>query len=166
MTETDGLIAGVLLLFALFLYTFWPENSFASQKQKTRLDYLLERKEQLYENLRDLNFEYRAGKYPEEISFLSGAFSSMKLLSFWLRSITCSRYKTGITNRDKNDTDCGLKVTTRNELNSIECTLFCFEPFIWRRNGAGRDCDRNRDDKTTNKPAAGDAVTLLEPMSA
>jgi len=66
MTETDGLIAGLLLLFALFLYTFWPENSFASQKQKTRLDYLLERKEQLYENLRDLNFEYRAGKYPEE----------------------------------------------------------------------------------------------------
>jgi hypothetical protein len=66
MTETDGLIAGALLLFALFLYTFWPENSFASQKQKTRLDFLLERKEQLYENLRDLNFEYRAGKYPEE----------------------------------------------------------------------------------------------------
>ena len=66
MTETDGLIAGVLLLFALFLYTFWPENSFASQKQKTRLDFLLERKEQLYENLRDLNFEFRAGKYPAE----------------------------------------------------------------------------------------------------
>jgi predicted nuclease with TOPRIM domain len=33
---------------------------------KTRLDYLLERKEQLNENLRDLNFEFRAGKYPEE----------------------------------------------------------------------------------------------------
>ena len=66
MTETQGLIAGVILLIALFLYTFWPENSFASQKEKSRLDYLLERKEQLYENLRDLNFEYRAGKYPEE----------------------------------------------------------------------------------------------------
>jgi hypothetical protein len=66
MTETDGLIAGLLLLFALFLYTFWPENGFASQKEKTRLDFLLERKEQLYENLRDLNFEFRAGKYPEE----------------------------------------------------------------------------------------------------
>ncbi len=66
MTETQGMIAGMILLFALFVYTFWPENSFASQKQKTRLDYLLERKEQLYENLRDLNFEYRAGKYPEE----------------------------------------------------------------------------------------------------
>jgi hypothetical protein len=26
----------------------------------------LERKEQLYENLRDLTFEFRAGKYPEE----------------------------------------------------------------------------------------------------
>jgi len=66
MTETEGLIAGMILLIVLFLYTFWPENAFASQKEKTRLDYLLERKEQLYENLRDLNFEYRAGKYPEE----------------------------------------------------------------------------------------------------
>jgi len=66
MTETEGLVAGLLMLFALMLYTFWPENAFASQREKSRLDYLLERKEQLYENLRDLNFEYRAGKYPEE----------------------------------------------------------------------------------------------------
>jgi predicted nuclease with TOPRIM domain len=66
MTPTQGMIAGLLLLFALFVYTFWPENVFASQREKTRLDYLLERKEQLYENLRDLNFEFRAGKYPEE----------------------------------------------------------------------------------------------------
>ena len=66
MNGTYGLIAGLLLALALFVYTFWPENSFASQRQKTRLDYLLERKEQLYENLRDLNFEYRAGKYPEQ----------------------------------------------------------------------------------------------------
>ena len=66
MTDTQGLIAGMFLLFALLVYTFWPEDVFASQKEKTRLDYLLERKEQLYENLRDLNFEYRAGKYPDE----------------------------------------------------------------------------------------------------
>jgi hypothetical protein len=66
MTETQGLLAGAILLVGLFLYTFWPENAFASQREKTRLDYLLERKEQLYENLRDLNFEFRAGKYPEE----------------------------------------------------------------------------------------------------
>ncbi len=66
MTNTYGLLAGAVLLVALFIYTFWPENSFASQRQKTRLDYLLERKDQLYENLRDLNFEFRAGKYPEE----------------------------------------------------------------------------------------------------
>jgi len=66
MNETAGLMAGMFLLFSLVLYTFWPENGFASQREKTRLDYLLERKEQLYENLRDLNFEHRAGKYPEE----------------------------------------------------------------------------------------------------
>jgi hypothetical protein len=66
MNETQGIIAGILLMVALLIYTFWPENVFASQREKTRLDYLLERKDQLYENLRDLNFEFRAGKYPEE----------------------------------------------------------------------------------------------------
>lgn len=66
MTETQGLIAGALLALALGIYTFWPDNVFASQHEKTRLEFLLERKDQLYENLRDLNFEYRAGKYPEE----------------------------------------------------------------------------------------------------
>jgi hypothetical protein len=66
MTETQGLVAGVLLLIALLAYTFWPENVSASQLEKTRLDYLQERKEQLNENLRDLNFEFKAGKYPED----------------------------------------------------------------------------------------------------
>jgi hypothetical protein len=66
MNETQGIVAGFMLLIALMVYTFWPENAFASQKEKTRLDFLLERKDQLYENLRDLSFEHRAGKYPEE----------------------------------------------------------------------------------------------------
>lgn len=66
MTPTEGLLAGALLLIALFLYTFWPENTSANQAEKSRLEFLLERKDQLYENLRDLNFEFRAGKYPEE----------------------------------------------------------------------------------------------------
>ena len=66
MSTAQGELAGVFLTLALLVYTFWPENVFASQRQKTRLDYLQERKEQLYENLRDLNFEYKAGKYPEE----------------------------------------------------------------------------------------------------
>lgn len=65
MTTLQGELAGAALMVALFIYTFWPENVFASQREKTRLDYLLERKEQLYENLRDLNFEYKAGKLPD-----------------------------------------------------------------------------------------------------
>ncbi len=66
MTDSLGLICSGILALVLVVYTFWPENVFAVQREKTRLDYLLERKEQLYENLRDLNFEFRAGKYPEE----------------------------------------------------------------------------------------------------
>jgi hypothetical protein len=66
MTTLQGELAAIALGLALFVYIFWPENVFAQQRQKTRLDYLQERKEQLYENLRDLNFEFKAGKYPEE----------------------------------------------------------------------------------------------------
>jgi hypothetical protein len=34
--------------------------------QKTRLAFLQERKEVVYENLRDLNFEFKAGKLPPQ----------------------------------------------------------------------------------------------------
>ena len=66
MNETEGLLAGLFMTVALIVYTFWPENAFASQREKSHLEFLLERKEQIYDNLRDLNFEFRAGKYPEE----------------------------------------------------------------------------------------------------
>ena len=61
-----GMIAGVVLTFAVFVYMFWPEKDPFVQADKTRVDYLRERKDVIYENLRDLSFEYQAGKYPEQ----------------------------------------------------------------------------------------------------
>lgn len=55
----------ILLLLVCGAYIFWPQRRLAAAPEKTRLDYLRERKEVIYENLRDLNFEYKAGKYPE-----------------------------------------------------------------------------------------------------
>lgn len=66
MSSDSGIIAGVILFIALFLYILWPEKFAIVQRQKTRLDFLEELKEQIYANLRDLNFEYQAGKYPLE----------------------------------------------------------------------------------------------------
>src|ERR1700684_4058963 len=60
-----GMIAGVVLTLALFAFIFWPERNPFQQADKTRVDYLRERKDAIYENLRDLNFEYQAGKYLE-----------------------------------------------------------------------------------------------------
>jgi hypothetical protein len=62
------MILAVCALFtiALFVYVFYPDRNVAAQRVKTRLDFLEEQKVVLYDNLRDLNFEYRAGKYPEE----------------------------------------------------------------------------------------------------
>ena len=61
-----GYLACGILAIGAVLYMFWPERNPFVQRAKTRLDYLRERKDVIYENLRDLNFEYRAGKYPEE----------------------------------------------------------------------------------------------------
>jgi len=60
-----SLIAILVLFLGCFAYMFWPERNPFVQADKTRVDYLRERKDAIYENLRDLNFEYQAGKYPE-----------------------------------------------------------------------------------------------------
>jgi hypothetical protein len=54
-----------LMTAAVFLYVFYPARHVASGVDKPRLTFLEERKTQVYENLRDLNFEYKAGKYPD-----------------------------------------------------------------------------------------------------
>ena len=61
-----GIVAGGVLTLVLFAFIFWPEKNPFRQADKTRLDYLRERKDVIYDNLRDLNFEYLAGKYPEQ----------------------------------------------------------------------------------------------------
>ena len=56
-----------LMTVGLFLYVFAPirESELAHGEDKSRLSFLKERKEQIYENLRDLNFEFKAGKFSE-----------------------------------------------------------------------------------------------------
>ncbi len=61
-----GLAASALLLIVVFAYTFWPENNPFVQRANSRIDFLRERREMVFANLRDLNFEYKAGKYPAE----------------------------------------------------------------------------------------------------
>lgn len=61
-----NILGCVLLTLGIGFYIFYPERNVAAQTQKTRLEYLRERKDVLYDNLRDLNFEYRAGKYVDE----------------------------------------------------------------------------------------------------
>ena len=56
-----------MLTVACFFYVFNPSRSRPADagEPKGRLAYLHERKDVVYENLRDLNFEFKAGKFPE-----------------------------------------------------------------------------------------------------
>jgi len=56
----------ILITIAALFYIFSVPGEFSLGPEKTRASYLRERKEAVYENLRDLNFEYKAGKVPDE----------------------------------------------------------------------------------------------------
>ena len=65
-SDTPAVLALCLALtLALLWYTFSVPDDVSHATEKTRLAYLRERKDVVYENLRDLNFEFNAGKFPE-----------------------------------------------------------------------------------------------------
>jgi hypothetical protein len=56
------LVSCLLLAVASLFYVFCLPRRLFLGSPKTRAGYLHERKDAIYENLRDLNFEYKAGK--------------------------------------------------------------------------------------------------------
>src|SRR5271166_1901045 len=64
--ETPFILFGcAMFAAALFVYVFYQPGEVEIGEAKTRHGYLQERKDATYENLRDLNFEYKAGKLGE-----------------------------------------------------------------------------------------------------
>jgi hypothetical protein len=59
------LICCLMLAVASLFYVFYLPGKLFLGPEKTRAGYLRERKDAVYENLRDLNFEYKAGKVPD-----------------------------------------------------------------------------------------------------
>jgi hypothetical protein len=72
---TDWAVLGACVALAaatlLFIFYIQPDASDLAP-HRSKLDQLMERRDTIYENLRDLRFEYRAGKYSE------GDFEAMK----------------------------------------------------------------------------------------
>lgn len=64
----DWAVLGACLALAvaivLFIFYIQPDASDLAP-HRSKLDQLMERRDTIYENLRDLRFEYRAGKYSE-----------------------------------------------------------------------------------------------------
>ena len=57
--------ACLLLTLGILAYVFYMPGELDVSPEKTRVAFLRERKDAVYENLRDLNFEYKAGKFPD-----------------------------------------------------------------------------------------------------
>ena len=54
-----------LFTISVLFYIFYLPGTLKLGPRKTRASYLRERRDVVYENLRDLNFEYKAGKVPD-----------------------------------------------------------------------------------------------------
>jgi hypothetical protein len=67
MSSTAITLACILLACAtiLFIFVIEPDAS-DSAPHRSKLDSLLERRDTIYENLRDLRFEHRAGKFSDK----------------------------------------------------------------------------------------------------
>jgi len=75
IASEDWVVLGACVALAvatmLFIFYIQPDASDLAP-HRTKLDQLLERRDTIYDNLRDLRFEYRSGKYSE------GDFEAMK----------------------------------------------------------------------------------------
>ena len=75
ITSGDGAVLGACLALAmatvLFIFYIQPDASDLAP-HRTKLDQLMEQRDAIYDNLRDLRFEFRSGKYSE------GDFEAMK----------------------------------------------------------------------------------------
>jgi hypothetical protein len=75
ITSADGAVLGACLALAaatlLFVFYIQPDASDLAP-HRSKLDQLMERRDTIYDNLRDLRFEFRSGKYSE------GDFNAMK----------------------------------------------------------------------------------------
>src|SRR6202035_2237668 len=76
ITSADGAVLGACLALAvatlLFIFYIQPDASDLAP-HRSKLDQLMERRDTIYDNLRDLRFEFRSGKYSE------GDFEAMKI---------------------------------------------------------------------------------------
>jgi hypothetical protein len=71
--DTLAIIACIALTAAVLIFIFFIEPDPAdSAPHRSHLDQLLEKRDTIYDNLRDLKFEYRSGKFAE------GDFEQMK----------------------------------------------------------------------------------------
>ena len=63
----DYIIKMVCCVFAaaILIYVFYPSRDTDTGIVKTRAAYLYERKEVVYENLRNLSFEFKSGKFTQ-----------------------------------------------------------------------------------------------------
>ncbi len=68
VSSTDWAMLGACLALAVatltFIFYIQPDASDLAP-HRTKLDQLMERRDTIYDNLRDLRFEFRSGKYAE-----------------------------------------------------------------------------------------------------
>jgi hypothetical protein len=76
ISSGDGAVLGACLALAIatMLFVFYIQADASDlAPHRSKLDHLMERRDTIYDNLRDLRFEFRSGKYSE------GDYNAMRI---------------------------------------------------------------------------------------
>ncbi len=157
--ETPFILFGcALFAAALFVYVFYQPGEVEVGEAKTRYGYLQERKDATYENLRDLNFEYKAGKLSEE--------------DYAMQQRLAGRRSGSDPGRDGSDREdavaqalgegrAGMKTPASPLRGSIFAISTALVGLALLCTASAQNITGTVTNGTTGKPAAGDEVTLL-----
>ena len=150
-------MACMFITTATLVYVFYLPRKLYLGPRKTRLSFLRERRETVYENLRDLNFEFKAGKFPD------ADYQSMKAsLEEEAAAVLCGDMLTwkrphsraaGATKKEPEfEVSRQLSFFGHSRASSLPCAF-------------AQTITGTVTNGTTNKPASGDDVVLLSLMN-
>ena len=153
MNTSVILICGLVTLGTL-VYVFYIPGQIYTGPTKTRIVYLRERKEAVYDNLRDLNFEYKAGKFPdsdyqEMKTSLEDEAAAILAEIARLEEVAATGASTSRQERSE-----GLNLSLKAAALILTLTFGAF--------ASAETLTGTVKNGTTNKPAAGDDVILIK----
>ena len=147
---TVATLTCIMVTLCVVFYVFYLPGRLHLGPDKTRLAYLQERKEAIYENLRDLNFELQAGKIPDTDYMSLKSSLEEEAAGVLAEMARLERSATPLPGKRS----ASLKLSSRIIVAALA--------LLFGASASAQTLNGTLTNGTTGKPAAGDDVILIK----